>query len=156
VLSSRVRAVLTVAACAGCALGVALVVGLSGELSPGAHLAVLTAGAVVVGVGLARRTGAGSPPAGRTARLWLVCLGLALAGEAVALADEELPTVSDLLDPVLAPWPVRAAATLAWLVAGARLVTTPGATIGAAMRTTAGRIVVLAAWLWVGLHFLAR
>ena len=28
--------------------------------------------------------------------------------------------------------------------------------LGAAMRTTPGRAVVLAAWVWLGVHFLAR
>ncbi len=28
--------------------------------------------------------------------------------------------------------------------------------LGAAMRTTPGRLAVLAAWLWLGVHFLAR
>ena len=28
--------------------------------------------------------------------------------------------------------------------------------LGAAMRTTGGRLTVLAAWLWLGVHFLAR
>jgi len=28
--------------------------------------------------------------------------------------------------------------------------------LGAAMRTTPGRAVVLATWLWLGVHFLAR
>jgi hypothetical protein len=28
--------------------------------------------------------------------------------------------------------------------------------LGAAMRTTAGRATVLIAWLWLGVHFLAR
>lgn len=28
--------------------------------------------------------------------------------------------------------------------------------LGAAMRTTWGRLVVLTAWLWLGVHFLAR
>jgi uncharacterized protein DUF6186 len=28
--------------------------------------------------------------------------------------------------------------------------------LGAVMRTTAGRVVVLAAWVWLGVHFLAR
>lgn len=28
--------------------------------------------------------------------------------------------------------------------------------LAAAMRTTSGRAVVLAAWLWLGVHFLAR
>jgi hypothetical protein len=33
---------------------------------------------------------------------------------------------------------------------------TVGEAIGAAMRTTPGRIAVLSAWLWLGVHFLAR
>ncbi len=107
-------------------------------------------------MGLARRVGAASPPADRTARVWVVLLGLALAAEAVALADDGVPTASDLLDPVLAPFAARAAATLGWLWAGVRLITRPGSTLAAAMRTTAGRVAVLAAWLWLGLHFLAR
>jgi hypothetical protein len=28
--------------------------------------------------------------------------------------------------------------------------------LGAAMRTTPGRAIVLAAWVWIGVHFLAR
>ncbi len=28
--------------------------------------------------------------------------------------------------------------------------------VGAAMRTTPGRVAVLLAWVWVGVHFLAR
>jgi hypothetical protein len=140
----------------GCALVVALAVGLGGELSPTAHVAVLAAGAVVVGVALTRRAGAGSPPVGRTARPWLAGLAAVLAWEALALADEDLSTISDLLDPVLAPPAARTTATLAWLAAGAWLATRPRATLGSAMRSTAGRIGVLAAWLWLGLHFLAR
>jgi len=31
-----------------------------------------------------------------------------------------------------------------------------GQAIGAAMRTTPGRVAVLAVWLWLGIHFLAR
>jgi hypothetical protein len=33
---------------------------------------------------------------------------------------------------------------------------TAGETLCAAMRTASGRIVVLAVWLWLGVHFLAR
>jgi hypothetical protein len=33
---------------------------------------------------------------------------------------------------------------------------TAGRTLGAAMRTTPGRAVVLLTWLWIGVHFLAR
>ena len=31
-----------------------------------------------------------------------------------------------------------------------------GRALGAAMRTTPGRAVVLLTWLWIGVHFLAR
>jgi Family of unknown function (DUF6186) len=138
------------------ALAVALAVGLGGELSPAAHVAVLTAGGAVLGAGLMRRAGAGSARVGRRSAPWLASSILVLAWEAVALADDDLPTISDLLDPVLAPAAVRAAATLAWLTVGAWLSARPGPTVGAAMRTTTGRALVLLAWLWVGLHFLAR
>ncbi|MFW3169255.1 DUF6186 family protein [Geodermatophilus sp. CPCC 206100] len=33
---------------------------------------------------------------------------------------------------------------------------TPGQAVAAAMRTLPGRVAVLAAWLWLGVHFLAR
>ena len=134
----------------------AIAVGLGGELSPAAHVAVLGAGLALLGVGVARRAGAGSPPVALPRASLLVALAPALAWEAAALADGDLPTISDLLDPALASPPVRATATLAWLGVGAWLVTRPGPTIGSAMRTTTGRVAVLAAWLWVGLHFLAR
>ena len=33
---------------------------------------------------------------------------------------------------------------------------TAGRTLGAAMRTASGRAIVLLAWVWIGVHFLAR
>jgi hypothetical protein len=33
---------------------------------------------------------------------------------------------------------------------------TAGQTVAAAMRTTPGRAMVLTAWVWLGVHFLAR
>ncbi len=102
-LCSRTRPRLITAVAVVCALGVGVTVGLGGELSPAAHVAVLTAGAVVVGIGLTRRTGAGGAAGGRRGAAWFSVLALALAWEAVALARGELPTISDLLDPVLAP-----------------------------------------------------
>ena len=33
---------------------------------------------------------------------------------------------------------------------------TAGEALGAVMRTTPGRVLVLAAWMWLGVHFLAR
>ena len=53
-------------------------------------------------------------------------LAAGVAWELLALLDDDLTTVSDLADLVLAHPPVRAAATLAWLLAGAWLLTRPG------------------------------
>ncbi len=156
---------------AGAAAVCATVVAVSGELSTGALLAVAVAGAAVVGVGLARRAGAGAPPVGRRGLPWLGLLVAGLAAEAVALLDDDLPTLSDVADPLLAHPVARAAATVAWLTSGAWLVTRPGAGAGApprpgpataaravaaAQRTTPGRVAVLLAWAWLGVHFLAR
>ena len=74
----------------------------------------------------------------------------------VALLDDDVPTVSDLADPVLAVPAIRAAATLLWCAVGAWLVARPSAAMAARMRRPAGRVAVLASWLWLGVHFLAR
>lgn len=89
-----------------------------GELSTGALVAVLATGLAATALGLARRSGAGSPPAGRAGLLWLGWCAAVAGWELLMLADDRLPTVSDLLDPVLAPPPARAAATICWLAAG--------------------------------------
>jgi hypothetical protein len=97
-----------------------------GELSLGAFLAVVTAGVIVVGLGLARRAGEAAPPVGRRGVPWLGWLMAAVAWELVTLADDGVPTVSDLADPLLAHPVLRGAATLAWLAAGAWLLARPG------------------------------
>jgi hypothetical protein len=59
---------------------------------------------------------------------------------------------------------VAVAGLLAVLAAGVALgwtarrghLATAGQAIGAAMRATPGRVVVLLAWVWLGVHFLAR
>jgi hypothetical protein len=112
--------------CAAAAVGCAAAVAVAGELSAGALLAVAAAGAVVTAAALARRAGAGTAPVGRRGLPWLAWLGAAVAWELVTLADADLPTLSDLADPVLAPPVLRGGATLAWLAAGAWLVTRPG------------------------------
>jgi hypothetical protein len=134
----------------------AVAVGVWGELSLGALVAVGTAGTLVVAMGLARRSGEASPGMGRRALPWLAWLGAAGAWELTALLSHRLPTISDLADPVLAQPVLRALATLAWLAGGAWLVARPGHVLGAAMRTVPGRVAVLVAWLWLGVHFLAR
>jgi hypothetical protein len=96
-----------------------------GELSLGAFLAVVTAGVIVVGLGLARRAGEAAPPVGRRGVPWLGWLMAAVAWELVTLADDDVPTVSDLADPLLAHPALRGAATLVWLAAGAWLLARP-------------------------------
>ena len=112
--------------CAAAAVACAVAVAVGGELSSGALLAVAAAGGVVTAAGLARRAGAGAAPVGRRGLPWLGWLGAAVAWELVTLADDDLPTLSDLADPVLASPVLRGGATLAWLAAGAWLVTRPG------------------------------
>jgi hypothetical protein len=96
-----------------------------GELSLPALLAVAGTGAVLAGVGLARRAGEASAPVGPRGLPWLLWLAAAVGWELVTLLDDRLPTVSDLLDPALAVPALRGAATLGWLAFGAWLITRP-------------------------------
>jgi hypothetical protein len=96
-----------------------------GELSLGALLAVATAGTIIAGAGLVRRSGGAAPPVGRRGLPWLVWATAAVSWEFVALADDDLPTLSDLADPALAHPALRGAATLCWLAAGAWLLARP-------------------------------
>ncbi len=96
-----------------------------GELSLGALLAVGATGALIVGLGLARRSGEAAAPVGRRGLPWLGWLAAAVSWELVTLADDDLPTVSDLADPLLAHPVLRGAATVCWLAAGAWLLARP-------------------------------
>ncbi|MCW2704495.1 MAG: conserved rane protein of unknown function [Blastococcus sp.] len=98
---------------------------LFGELSTGALVAVGSTGVLVAVVGLAGRAGEAAPPVGRRGLPWLGWLAAAMAWEVVTLLDDDLPTLSHLADPVLAHPPVRGAATVGWLVAGAWLLARP-------------------------------
>jgi hypothetical protein len=113
---------------AGLAVGLPCVaaVVVFGELSTGALLAVGGTGVLFAVVGLARRAGEAALPVGRRGLPWQGWLAAGVAWELLALLDDDLPTVSDLADLVLAHPPVRAAATLAWLIAGAWLLARPG------------------------------
>lgn len=146
-------------ACAGwglLGLGCAAAVAGFGELHPGSLVAVVATGALVAGTGLLRRTGADPARGRRLPRGWLI-LGVVLAVfEGVALLHDGVPTVSDVADPALAVPVVRGAATLVWCAAGARLAMRPPPAVAALVRHPAGRVAVLAAWLWLGVHFLAR
>jgi hypothetical protein len=126
VVSSRCARRLTCLAVAVACVAVVTVVAVSGELSTGALLAVGGAGLLVAVVGLAGRAGAAAPPVGRRGLPWLGWLAAAVAWEVVTLLDDDLPTVSDLADVLLAHPLARGAATAGWLVAGAWLVARPG------------------------------
>ncbi len=122
VVSSRSVAGLTwLALAVGCVAAVVVF----GELSTGALLAVGGTAALGAAVGVHRRAGAAARPVGRRGLPWLGWVAAGLLWEAVTLLDDDLPTVSDLGDPLLAAPPARAAATVVWLVAGAWLVTRP-------------------------------
>ena len=96
-----------------------------GELSAPALVAVVGAGGLLAAVALVERAGAAAPPVGRGGLPWLVWLAAAGAWEALALVSPRLPTLSDLLDPLLAVPALRGAATVGWLAAGAWLLTRP-------------------------------
>jgi hypothetical protein len=103
-----------------------VVVSVYGELSTPALVAVALTGALLAVVGLVRRAGLAAPAVGRRGVAWLGWLAAAMALETLTLLDDDLRTLSDLLDPVLAHPAARGAATASWLAAGAWLVTRPG------------------------------
>jgi len=127
VLSSRPGRLAPAPAGVACVGGVACVAAVvaGGELSLPALVAVAATGAVVAAVALARRSGEAAPPVGRAGMPWLVCLAAAAAWELLTLVDDDLLTLSDLLDPILARPALRGAATVGWLVAGAWLLSRP-------------------------------
>lgn len=96
-----------------------------GELSLQALVAVGLTGLLGAGYVLRTRAGEAAPPVGRRGVAWLVWLGAAGTWELVTLSHDALPTVSDLVDPVLAHPAARAAAVLGWLAAGAWLLSRP-------------------------------
>ena len=109
------------------AVAVACVTGVvvGGELSGSALLVVGLTGMLGAAFGVRWRSGEAASPVGRRGLPWLGWLAAVLLWEVVTLADDALPTVSDLADPLLASPVVRGAATLGWLGAGAWLLTRP-------------------------------
>lgn len=108
------------------AIPVAATVGTYGELSPQAFVAVSIAGAALMVVGLRRDAGAAAPPVRRAAFLWLGWLVVVSLWELwTRLHDARYPTLSDLMDPVLAHHVPRALATVVWFAAGVWLVRRP-------------------------------
>jgi hypothetical protein len=107
------------------AIPVAATVATYGELTVQAFLAVLLAGGALTVAALRRRAGSGSPavPGGPVWLAWLVAVGV---WEFYTLLHEaRLPTLSDLMDPVLAHPVIRGAATVVWFAAGIWLLHRP-------------------------------
>jgi hypothetical protein len=121
------RGVTTAAVWAVATGATAAVVGRYGELSRPALAAVLAAGCGVGAIGLVRRAGSAAPAVGRAgAAPWLTWVAVVAAWESYSrFLDRDVPTLSDLLDPVLAHRALRAAATVAWFAAGAWLASRP-------------------------------
>lgn len=96
-----------------------------GELSAGALIAVGTTGVVLASVGLVRRAGEAASPLSGRGLPWLLWLAAAAAWEVITLVGDELRTLSDLLDPLLARPVPRGLATIGWLAGGAWLLVRP-------------------------------
>lgn len=121
ILSPRVRRsawVLLGSVCVG-------TVAVFGELSVEALVVVSATGAIVLTAALTRRAGEAAEPVGRRGLPWAGWLAAALTWELLVLADDAQPTLSDLMDPVLAHPVPRGAATAVWLAAGAWLLARP-------------------------------
>ena len=108
------------------AIPVGATVGTYGQLTPEAFVAVLAAGSVVAAMALRRRSGSAAQPAPRAALAWLVWLVAVGVWELITVLHESrLPTLSDLMDPILAPPLVRGLATVLWFFAGIWLLARP-------------------------------
>jgi hypothetical protein len=107
------------------AIPIAATVATYGELTVQAFVAVLLAGGALTVAALRRRAGSGSPavPGGPVWLAWLVAVGV---WEFYTLLHEaRLPTLSDLMDPILAHPLIRGAATFVWFAAGIWLLRRP-------------------------------
>jgi len=104
------------------------VAGSSTPLTTKALLGVLFPGAVLAGIAYGRAPERIPPPdsldiAGFS--YWLICLAALFEWEASAFKDNSVwwhPSLTDLINPLIAPHPVKSAAMLVWLLAGWALV----------------------------------
>ena len=96
-----------------------------GELSTGALVVVTGAGLILACVAVLATSGSGASRVGRSGMPWMAVLLAAGAFEAVTLATDALPSLSDLLDVVLRAPAARGVAAAAWLLVGAWLLTRP-------------------------------
>jgi hypothetical protein len=119
-----VRAVLVL----GGLTGYAWVAAAAAPFSRGALVGVLVPGAVLAVIATARPPGRIPPPEQLDVTgmsYWLICLTAFFEWEASAFRDNSLywhPSFTNLVNPLLAPHPVKSAAIVVWMLAGWALV----------------------------------
>lgn len=91
----------------------------------GALVVVTATGFILACAAVLAESGSAASPVGRAGTPWLALLLTAAVLEALTLASDRLPALSDLLDVVLRPPAARGAAAVVWLLLGAWLVTRP-------------------------------
>jgi hypothetical protein len=109
-------------------IGYAWLLGGAAPFSTRALLGVLLPGAVLGVIALARPPDRVPPPdsvdlAGFS--YWIICIALLFEWEASAVRDSLMPahpSLTDLINPLIAPHPIKAAAIVGWLLAGWALV----------------------------------
>jgi hypothetical protein len=103
-------------------------VGGTTPFSTKALLSVLLPGAVIAGLAYGRSPERIPPPDSLDVTgfsYWMICLAALFEWEASAFKDNSLwwhPSLTNLVNPLIAPHPVKSAAVLAWLLAGWALV----------------------------------
>jgi hypothetical protein len=103
-------------------------VGGTTPFSTKALLSVLLPGAVIGGLAYGRSPERIPPPDSLDVTgfsYWMICLAALFEWEASAFRDNSLwwhPSLTNLVNPLIAPHPVKSAAVLAWLLAGWALV----------------------------------
>jgi hypothetical protein len=112
-----------------CVIGYAWMLGGTTPFTTRALLGVLLPGAVLGVIAFARPPERIPPPesvdmAGFS--YWIICIALLFEWEASAVRDSSVqtthPSLTDLINPLIAPHPIKAAAIVIWLLAGWALV----------------------------------
>ncbi len=108
-------------------IGYAWLLGGAAPFSTRALLGVLLPGAVLGVIAYTRRPERIRPPESMAVAgfsYWVVCIALLFEWEASAVRDNSPahPSLTDLINPLIAPHPIKAAAIVVWLLAGWALV----------------------------------
>jgi hypothetical protein len=104
------------------------VAGSTTPLTTKALLSVLLPGAVIAGMAYGRSPERIPPPDGLDMAgfsYWMICLAALFEWEASAFRDNSQwwhPSLTELINPLIAPHPVKSAAILVWMLAGWALV----------------------------------